>query len=257
MSDRQMIIGGNWKMYKTPSEAVTTAKALKVKLINIEKVEVVICPPFTDLVPVYEIIKETRIKLGGQNLYWEDEGAFTGEISAAMLKDAGCEYVIIGHSERRHIFNETDEQINKKIKQALKFNLKPIFCVGETLEQRNNGLTNKVVEEQIRQGLSGINIPSPDQLVIAYEPVWAIGTGVNATPQQAEEVQNFIRELLQDLISKDFAEKIRIQYGGSVKPANAEALLKEPDIDGALVGGASLDAESFTQIIKIADKLPK
>lgn len=250
-----MIVGGNWKMYKTPSEAVELAKALEINLLNVDVTEVVVCPPFTDLLPVYEIIKETKIKLGGQNFFWEDQGAFTGEISAQMLKDSGCEYVIIGHSERRHIFGEKDQEINKKIQKALENALKPIFCVGEKLEQRKSGLTQKVVEEQIRVGLSNVRLSQASDMIIAYEPVWAIGTGENATPAQAEEVQSFIRELLAELYTAQLADEIRIQYGGSVKPTNAEELMCQENIDGALVGGASLEAESFTTIVQTAEKL--
>jgi len=255
MAERKFIIGGNWKMYKTPAEAKTTAKALKVKMVNISAVDVVVCPPAIDLVPMQEILQDSHIVLGGQNIHWEDEGAFTGEISAAMLLDAGCAYTIIGHSERRHIFGETDGGINQKMKKALTAGLKPIFCIGEKLEQRESGLTNRVVEEQIRAGLADIHLRSADDLVVAYEPVWAIGTGVNATPEQAEEVHSFIRGLLVELFAEELGEKIRIQYGGSVKPANAEELLSQPNIDGALVGGASLDADSFTAIVKAAEKL--
>jgi len=240
-------------MFKTPSEAVATAKALKVKLINVSDVEVVICPPFTDLVPVQKILSESNIQLGGQNLYWEDEGAFTGEISANMLKDAGCKYVIVGHSERRHVFGESDGDINQKLKKALSSGLIPIFCIGEKLDQRNEGLTENVLEEQVRNGLADIDISDANDLVVAYEPVWAIGTGVNATPEQAEEAHQFIRRLLNELVG-DLASQIRIQYGGSVKPANAEELMSQENIDGALVGGASLDPESFAAIIKSAHK---
>lgn len=239
-------------MFKTPSEAVTTAKALKVKLSNVSDVDVVICPPFTDLVPVYQILSESNIRLGGQNFYWEDEGAFTGEVSADMLKDSGCQYVIVGHSERRHVFAESDEHINRKLKKALSSGLIPIFCIGEKLAQRNEGLTEKVLDEQIRKGLADINLSNASDLVIAYEPVWAIGTGVNATPEQAEEAHQFIRGVLSELLG-DVATRIRIQYGGSVKPANAEQLLSQNNIDGALVGGASLDPDSFAAIIKSAE----
>lgn len=242
-------------MFKTPGEAVNIAKALKVKLINVDDVDVVVCPPFTDLVPVNEILSGSNIKLGGQNLYWEDEGAFTGEISAKMLLDAGCGYVILGHSERRHVFGEKDSEINKKVQKALASGLTPIFCVGEKLEERQNGLTHKVVEEQVKAGLSGVEIKNAQDLVIAYEPVWAIGTGVNATPEQAEDVHMFIRELLRQIFSVSICEQIRIQYGGSVKPANARELLSQNNIDGALVGGASLDADSFTEIIKSAENI--
>lgn len=242
-------------MHKTPSEATTAARALTVELTDLERVEVVICPPFTDLVPVYEIIKDSKIKLAGQNMHWEDQGAFTGEISAKMLKESGCEYVIIGHSERRHRFGEKDDDINKKIRKALDYGLKPIFCVGEKLEQRKRRLTQTVVEEQIRLGLAEVELSSASELVVAYEPVWAIGTGENATPTQAEEAQRFIRKLLAELFSKELAEEIRIQYGGSVNSTNAEKLLSQENVDGALVGGASLDVDSFSSIIKAAEKV--
>ncbi len=250
MSERRGIIGGNWKMHKTPSEAVSAAKALKMKLINVESVDVVLCPPFPDLVPVYEILRDSKVELGGQNMYWQDQGAFTGEVSANMLVDAGCKYVIIGHSERRHVFGERDSELNKKVKKALEVGLVPIFCIGETLEQREAGQTNAVLETQVRKGLADVVLTDPLNLVIAYEPVWAIGTGVNATPEQAEEAHRFVRELLSDLFSLDLSRKIRIQYGGSVKPQNAAALLSQENIDGALVGGASLDPQSFAEIIR-------
>ncbi|MFQ5770339.1 MAG: triose-phosphate isomerase, partial [bacterium] len=200
-------------------------------------------------------LKETRIKIGGQNVHWEDEGAFTGEVSAHMLKEAGCEYVIIGHSERRHVFGENDQDINKKIRKALEIGLKPIFCVGEKIEERRNEQTQKVVEKQLRTGLMEVNLNTANDLVIAYEPVWAIGTGENATPQQAEEVHLFIRELLSELFDEDCSHQMRIQYGGSVKPANAKQLLQQPDIDGALIGGASLHANEFSEIIKTAENV--
>jgi len=242
-------------MFKTPSEARTLAKALKMKTVNISTVDVVVCPPATDLVPVKEILGETNVLIGGQNIHWEDEGAFTGEISAAMLLDAGCDYVIVGHSERRHVFGETDGGINQKVQKALEAGLKPIFCIGEKLDQREAGLTEKIIEGQIRAGLANTRFTSANDLVVAYEPVWAIGTGVTATPQQAQEVHALIRNLLCELFSPELGTSIRIQYGGSVKPGNADELLSQPDIDGALVGGASLDADSFTAIIKSAEKL--
>lgn len=242
-------------MYKTPGEAVATAKALKVKLVNVDDVDVVVCPSFTGLVSVQEIVRESNIKLGGQNLHWEDEGAFTGEVSAGMLLDAGCEYVVIGHSERRHVFGETDDEINKKVLKALSSGLKPIFCIGEKLAQRNEGQTEKVIREQVSNGLQDVSISNPNDFIVAYEPVWAIGTGLNATPDQAEEVHKFTRGLLRELFGPEVAHQIRIQYGGSVKPANAEELLGQENIDGALVGGASLDPDSFTAIIKSAQQL--
>ncbi len=250
-----MIVGGNWKMYKTPGEAVASAKALKVRLINVQEVDVVICPPFPALVPVHEILKESKISIGGQNLHWEDEGAFTGEVSAQMLKDAGCKYVIVGHSERRHVFGETDQEINKKIRKSQEKGLVPIFCVGEKIEETRNGLTQKVVEEQMRSGLAEVKITDADAFVAAYEPVWAIGTGETATPQQAEEVHLFIRELLCEMFGENIGTRIRIQYGGSVKPTNAEELMQQENIDGALVGGASLNVDSFTEIIKSTERV--
>ncbi|MFQ5649359.1 MAG: triose-phosphate isomerase [bacterium] len=255
MSKRSVLIGGNWKMYKTPAEAAATAKTLRVKLINVDNVDVVVCPPAVALVPVSDILKETRIKVGGQNMHWQDEGAFTGEISASMLLDAGCDYVILGHSERRHVFGETDGDINKKVLKALARGLRCIFCIGEKLQERQAGQTRAVVEQQMRAGLARVKLTNASDLVIAYEPVWAIGTGVNATPEQAEEVHYFIRELLGELFSVEFANQVCIQYGGSVKPANAESLLTQDNIDGALVGGASLDADSFTTIVKIAQSV--
>jgi len=242
-------------MYKTPSEAVQAVNALKVKLVNVKEVEVVVCPPFTDLVPVYEVLKGTRIKVGGQNLHWQDEGAFTGEISAKMLQDAGCEYVIIGHSERRHVFGEKDVDINNKVRKALDSGLIPIFCVGEKIAERRAGQTQKVVEEQLRAGLAEVKLSRAEQLVIAYEPVWAIGTGENATPEQAEEVHVLIRKRLSEWYGVELGNQLRIQYGGSVKPANAEELMTKENIDGALVGGASLEAEGFAAIIKAAEKV--
>ncbi len=242
-------------MFKTPSEAVAAAKALKVKLINVENTDVVLCPPFTDLVPVEGILRESRVSLGGQNLHWADDGAFTGEISAHKLTDAGCEYVIGGHSERRHVFGETDQEINQKVRKALDEGLKPIFCVGEKIDERKSGQTEKVLAQQVRNGLEDIQLASAEDLVVAYEPVWAIGTGENATPEQAEAVHRFVRELLAEKYGADLSSLIRIQYGGSVKPANAEELLIQENIDGALVGGASLDPDSFTEIIKLAEKV--
>lgn len=247
--NRRIIIGGNWKMYKTPTEAFETASALRTTLGDVSAVDVVICPPAIDIPAVHQAIKGSDLKLGGQNLYWEEEGAFTGEISARMLVDAGCQYVILGHSERRHVFGETDSGINKKMKKALSSGLKPIFCVGEKLEEREAGSTQAVVGSQIKAGLAGVEFANPDDLVIAYEPVWAIGTGVNATPEQAEEVHHYIRDLLAELFGPAVAGKIRIQYGGSVKPENAKELLSKENIDGALVGGASLKPDSFAGIV--------
>lgn len=242
-------------MYKTPTEAFATASALKRTLGDVASVDVVICPPAINIPSVHKAIRGSNLKLGGQNLYWEEEGAFTGEISARMLLDAGCQYVIVGHSERRHVFGETDSDINKKVAKARASGLKPIFCVGEKLEQREAGMTEKVVGEQIKAGLAGIEFSNPLDLIVAYEPVWAIGTGVNATPEQAEEVHRFIRGLLGEIYGDAVAKQIRIQYGGSVKPENAKELLAKENIDGALVGGASLKPDSFAGIVKAGESL--
>lgn len=248
---RRKIIAGNWKMNNDLQQSVKLIEELKAKLNNKSlNSDVIICPPFTSLSEAKKLIDGSNIKLGAQNMFYEDSGAYTGEVSAQMLKSVGCEYVIIGHSERRTIFGETDEMINKKIRKALTEKLKPIFCVGETLQEREKDVTEKVIKKQIEKGLMDI---SPDEIldvIIAYEPVWAIGTGKTATPQQAQEVHNFIRKLLANMYSKDFANLITIQYGGSVKPDNAKDLLSQKDIDGALVGGACLKADSFVGIIE-------
>ena len=254
---RRLFIAGNWKMFTSVTEATTLVKALKVKVVNIHQVDMAVCPPFTNLVSTAELLKGTAIKLGAQNLYWEEEGAFTGEISAKMLLSAGCEYVIIGHSERRQYFGETDATVNRRLQRALAVGLLPIVCVGETLAQRQAGTTEKVVEGQIRGAFAQITAADFAKVVIAYEPVWAIGTGLNATPEQAQEVHAFIRRLLENLYNRELAAACRIQYGGSVKPNNAAELLRQADVDGALVGGASLQAESFAAIIKAAEEVDK
>jgi triosephosphate isomerase len=256
-SSRRMFIAGNWKMFTTPAEAAALIKALKVKVVNIHKVDMAVCPPFTNLLTVAELLKGTAIKLGAQNLFWEEEGAFTGEISAKMLAGAGCEHVIIGHSERRQYFGETEATVNRRLKRALAAGMQPIVCVGETLAQREAGATEKVVEAQVRGAFAEISATDFAKVVIAYEPVWAIGTGVNATPEQAQQVHAFIRRLLENLYNRELSSACRIQYGGSVKPANAAELMLQPDVDGALVGGASLQAESFAAIIKAAEELDK
>lgn len=250
---RTKLIAGNWKMNNDLSESGSLINKLKDGLKNLELTsEVVICPPFTSLFEASKLISGTKIKLGAQNLHQEENGAYTGEISAKMLRSSGCEFVIIGHSERRTIFKESDELINQKINRALKNNLKPIFCVGELLEEREKNITEKVIETQVTLGLRGFSAAELNSLVIAYEPVWAIGTGKTATPKQAEEVHQFIRSLIKNLFSSEFAEKLRIVYGGSVKPENSKDLLSQNNIDGALVGGACLDAASFISIIKSA-----
>ncbi len=249
---RKKIIAGNWKMNKNLSESINLVSEIKKNLPENLNADVLVCPPFTSLETVHSMIKDTPVKLGAQNMYFEDSGAFTGEISANMLKSVGCEFVILGHSERRHIFGESDEMINKKIKQAVKNGLNPVFCVGETLNERENGRAFEVIEDQITKGLTGISEDEFSNVVIAYEPVWAIGTGKTASPEQAQEIHKFIRELISKMYSTSSAENVRILYGGSVKPNNAASLLNENDIDGALVGGACLQAESFVQIIEAA-----
>ena len=247
---RKIIIAGNWKMYKNISDAIELANGLKRALYNVDSIDMVICPVFTALSEVSEVLMDTNIKVGAQNMYWEDQGAFTGEISAVMLKDVGCKYVILGHSERRQYFAETDESVNKKIKKALEVELTPIVCVGENLDQREKKQTFDIVKSQIEKCLEGISAQDVVKIVIAYEPIWAIGTGKTATAQQAQEVHNFIRILLSKLYDEDIASQIRIQYGGSVKPENISELIKQEDIDGALIGGASLKIDSFVSIIK-------
>ena len=243
---RKPIIAGNWKMYKTVSEAVDFVKALAPLVADIHDKVVLVCPPYPVTKDVCDTVCSSNIAVGAQNLFWEDEGAFTGEVSAPMLKSVGCTYVIIGHSERRQYFGETDETVNKKLFAAIKHNLYPIVCVGETLDQREKGETFKVVERQIKEGTEGLGTVDWGKIIIAYEPVWAIGTGKTATPEQAQEVHAFIRKLL----PKEVAQAVRILYGGSVKPENMKELMAQPDIDGGLVGGASLKVESFVKIVK-------
>ena len=246
---RKRIIAGNWKMNKTVTEAAELARAVVGQMTAATETDVVLCPPFTDLTAVAAAIAGTPVKLGGQNLHWEEKGAFTGEISAAMLISAGCNYVIIGHSERRQYFGETDETVNLKVKAALKAGLIPILCVGETLAERQADVTAAVVERQVRAALQGLTDAQVAGLVIAYEPVWAIGTGVVATTAQAQEVHALIRTLVGKLYNVQVAAALRIQYGGSMKPDNAGQLLAQKDIDGGLIGGASLDARSFLDIV--------
>ncbi len=250
---RKPIIAGNWKMFKTTGEARELVRQLKESLADVDSVEVVVSPPFTALAAVVAELKGSNISVAGQNMYWEESGAYTGEVSPLMLKDIGCTHVIIGHSERRQFFNETDATVNKKVKAALKTGLTPIVCVGETLEEREFGATMKVVERQIRDGLEGLAPQEMEKIVIAYEPIWAIGTGKTATPQQAEEVHHLIRSIIAQR-ADSVARNIRILYGGSVKPDNVDELMVQPDIDGALVGGASLKADSFVRIVRFKRK---
>jgi len=247
---RLPIIAGNWKMYKTQADAAELAKALVGTVGSASGVEVVLCPTYTSLATVEKAIAGSKIKLGAQNCHYEEQGAFTGEISIPMLKEIGCAYVIIGHSERRQYYAETDENINKKAQALYKHGLIPIICVGETLAQRQANKTAEVIKTQVRGCLSGLPADKVAESVIAYEPVWAIGTGVVATKEQAQEAHSIIRTLVAEMFTKDVANSIRIQYGGSVKPDNVKELMAQPDIDGALVGGASLKADSFTAIVK-------
>lgn len=247
---RRVIIAGNWKMNKNISESLELANSIKRSVYDIQEIEIVLCPPFTSLSDVKEVIMDTNIRLGAQDVYWEKEGAFTGEVSAGMLKNIGCAYCVIGHSERRQFFHETNEAVNKKARALLREGIRPIVCVGEKLEERKAGNAFAVVKDHVVNSLAGITRDEMLNTVIAYEPVWAIGTGVNATKDQAEEVHKYIRDLLKNMYGEEIANSVRIQYGGSVKPENIKELISEPDVDGALVGGASLKADSFTQIIK-------
>ncbi|MDF7808467.1 triose-phosphate isomerase [Pontiellaceae bacterium B12219] len=249
---RKKIIAGNWKMNKTIEEAVELANGLKREVGGCTEVDVVLCPPFTALKSVSDIVSESQIAVGSQNMSSEDEGAYTGEICHTMLKELFVRYVILGHSERREYYKETDEWVNKKVIKALEKNLRPILCVGETLEDRESGNTEKVVEVQVREGLKGVSADAYTELVIAYEPVWAIGTGKVASAEQAQEVHAFIRGIVKDMVGAEAADAVRIQYGGSMKPGNAAELLSQPDIDGGLIGGAALDVASFAGIINAA-----
>jgi triosephosphate isomerase (TIM) len=251
---RRYIIAGNWKMNKTVPEALDLVKELILEVGQGTDVSVVVCPPFTALSGVAQAIEGTTIKLGAQNMHSEASGAFTGEISAQMLRTLFVSYVILGHSERRQLFGEVDAFINKKVLAALEGNLSPILCVGETLQERDAGKTLEVVKRQIEGGLAGVAAAHAERLVIAYEPIWAIGTGKTATPAMAQEAQGAIRLLLNAQLGAAAGAKVRILYGGSMKPDNAEALLAQPDIDGGLVGGASLDARGFMKIVQAAQK---
>lgn len=248
---RRKVIAGNWKMNNDLNESRNLINGIIEALgKHSYNCDIIICPPFTSLTEAASLIKGSAVKLGAQNMYFEQSGAFTGEISASMLKSAGCEYVILGHSERRTIFGETDELINKKLKAALKAGLLPIFCIGETLQERESDIMEEVVKRQLVNGLNKISDSDIRKIIIAYEPVWAIGTGKTATPKQAQEVHSYIRSVVRELYTEDIAGGLIIQYGGSVKPDNAADLLSQTDIDGALVGGACLKTDSFLGIIK-------
>jgi triosephosphate isomerase len=245
---RKKIIAGNWKMNKTPSEAKALIEELKI-LVKDVNCDVVVCPTFVCLPAVAEAVKDSNILVGAQNMYYEENGAYTGEIAPNMLTEIGIKYVIIGHSERREYFGETDEMVNLKVKKALKHNLIPIVCVGETLKQREQGITENWIRMQIKLALNDLSKEHVKKIIIAYEPIWAIGTGKTATKEQANEVNMIIRKTITELFGIETGEKIRIQYGGSVKANNASELFTMPDIDGALVGGASLKADEFSKII--------
>lgn len=246
---RKAIIAGNWKMNKTPDEARALVEEL-IPLVADAECEVVVCPPFVDLCPVSKAIKGTNIHLGAQNIHWAKSGAFTGEISADMLKKFGVEYAIVGHSERRQYFGETDATVNMRAKAALENGITPIICVGESLEQRERGETDEFVASQVRGALEGISADDASRVVIAYEPIWAIGTGRTATAEMAEETITVIRKTLRSIFGNDAAETVRIQYGGSMNPQNAASLMAMENIDGGLIGGASLKAEDFSKVVK-------
>ena len=248
-SKRRPIIAGNWKMNKTSTEARDLASKLIPLVSGVKDRDIVLAPPFTSIPAVAETVKGTNMALSAQDLFWEEKGAFTGEISAEMLLDLGCKYVIIGHSERRQFFGETDETVNKKVRQALNKGLLPIVCAGELLSEREAGKANEVIERQVVGALKGVTAAEMQKIVIAYEPVWAIGTGKTATPDQANEIHAFIRQKIKSMYNGDVAGALRIQYGGSVTPENVSTLMAKPDIDGALVGGASLKPESFAALV--------
>lgn len=250
MNTRKSLIAANWKMYKTIAEAVSFTEALQKEVGPFEDREVVIAPPFTALSAVRKAIHRKGFHLAAQNCHWEEKGAFTGELSGVMLKDVGCDHVIIGHSERRHIFAETDEMVQKKVSAAYRYGLLPIVCVGEVLEEREAGRTFEVVGTQVARAFQDLDSGKAEQLIIAYEPVWAIGTGKTATPDQAREVHAFIRNQCASHFDKRIANLVRILYGGSVKPDNVDSLMAQPDVDGLLVGGASLEVGSFKRIIQ-------
>jgi triosephosphate isomerase (TIM) len=249
MGNRRPLIAGNWKMFKTVPEAVESATQLVNIVSGVTKTDIMIAPTYTALASVAQVIENSPVALGAQNLFWENDGAYTGEISAAMILSAGCSHAIIGHSERRQIFGETDESVNKRIKAAIASDLIPVFCIGETEKERESSQTFSVLDKQIKIGLKDFSSESLGSLVIAYEPVWAIGTGKTATKEQAQEAHCFIRSQMEQNFNKGLADSVRILYGGSVKPNNVTDLMAMPDVDGALVGGASLDAETFSQII--------
>ena len=251
---RKTILAGNWKMHKLIDESVELASCVNKKVSSMP-IDVIVFPTFTSLSAVSSALKGKKVKVGAQNMYFEEEGAFTGEVSPNMIKDAGASYVILGHSERRNIFKEDNELIGKKVVSAIQHNLNVVLCVGEKLEEREKGLTEKVIEEEIKTNLSAVSKEDLDKIIIAYEPIWAIGTGVSAKPEQAEEVHKFIRTLLDSIYGNGVGENMTVLYGGSVKPANVESLAKMPDIDGGLVGGASLKCDDFAKIGEVLSEV--
>ncbi len=247
--ERRALIAGNWKMHLTIGEAVALARKIAAGSLDVHDRDVMIAPPATALAAVADAVSGTSVLVAGQNVAWKDQGAYTGEISPLMLKDAGATMAIVGHSERRHIFGEDNEMINQRIIGALTQGIIPVLCIGETLDEREDGLTWEILQGQVHEGLEGVTAEQAEQVVIAYEPVWAIGTGKTASKEQAQKAHKFIRGLLEELYEKNLADKMRILYGGSVKPDNVDDLMRMPDVDGALVGGAALQAESFDRII--------
>lgn len=253
---RRFLIAGNWKMNCGPYDAAELLEGLKANKSEVsDQVDVLVCPPFVSIGMAVKYLYDTDIQVGGQNLHFEENGAYTGEISGSMLAESGCNYVIIGHSERRQYFGETDESVNKRVHKALEHKLAPIVCVGESLDQRKAGEHFDLVKKQVEAALDAVSDNDVLDVVIAYEPIWAIGTGETASPEQAQEMHQHIRKVLAELYEEDAAERINILYGGSMKPANAQELLSQPDVDGGLIGGASLDADSFSEIITIAEEL--
>ncbi len=252
---RKMMIAGNWKMHNDNTQALQLANQIKIKTTALKAAEIVICPPFTALSVVNDVVKGSRVILGAQNMFWEAQGAFTGEVSASMLKSCGVSYVILGHSERRQYFGETDATVNKRLRAVLENGLRAIVCVGETLQEREAGKAHEVIRRQLDGAFQGMAAADFSSVVVAYEPVWAIGTGKTASPEQAQEIHTHIRGQIEKQYGGDVASSLRILYGGSVKPANARELLSQPDLDGALVGGACLQAETFVPIIQTAEEL--
>jgi triosephosphate isomerase len=249
---KKPFIAGNWKLHKTVPEAVRLAGELEKKLGDFQGGDLLICPPFIDLAPVAEVVERGPIALGGQDLFWEEEGAYTGAVSGTMLKSAGCRYVIVGHSERRQLFGDSNEMVNRKLQAALRSGLTPILCLGEPLEKREQKVTKEYLRKQLAGSLKGLSGEEISKMIIAYEPIWAIGTGRTATPALAQETHFFLRQLLEDIFSPSLARSLRILYGGSVKPENARALIGRKDIDGFLIGGASLKADSFAEIAQLS-----